>query len=368
MRAILLGLALVLTAPVARATPMFVGLGVLPGGASSYASGVSAFGSVVVGGSDTTSGQQEAFRWTASEGMVGLGSLAAGGTSEALGVSADGAVVVGGSSSPLQPRGEAFRWTASDGMVGLGFLPGFPRSLASAVSGDGSVVVGTSLLAGPGSVQAFRWTSGGGMVGLGDLVGGAFQSSAYDISADGSVVVGQGDSGTFHEAFLWTSEGGMVGLGGKPSGAGGVSDDGAVVVGFSGSQAFRWTASEGMVGLGNPPSLVSSYAIDVSADGSVVVGFAAEPTTSVRRAFIWDASHGMRLLQEVLVNDYELDPTGWTLSEATGISSDGLTIVGNGTNPSGQREAWIAVIPEPSVSLLFALGLAGLAGWRRRLV
>ena len=48
--------------------------------------------------------------------------------------------------------------------------------------------------------------------GLGDLPGGLFNSQAYDVSADGSVVVGQGNSASGGEAFRWTSAG-MVGLG-----------------------------------------------------------------------------------------------------------------------------------------------------------
>ena len=38
---------------------------------------------------------------------------------------------------------------------------------------------------------------------------------------------------------------------------------------------------------------------------------------------------------------------------ATGVSADGLTIVGNGVNPGGNGEAWIAEIPFlPLCSLL----------------
>jgi hypothetical protein len=46
----------------------FEGIGYLPGAASSYAYGVSADGSTVVGGSGA-----DAFRWTASTGLVDLG-------------------------------------------------------------------------------------------------------------------------------------------------------------------------------------------------------------------------------------------------------------------------------------------------------
>jgi hypothetical protein len=80
-------------------------------------------------------------------------------------------------------------------------------------------------------------------------------------------------------------------------------------------------------------------------------------------AFIWDAEHGMRNLQDLLVNDYGLDLTGWRLSRARGISADGLTIVGSAYHPNGDVEAWIAHIPEPTMLWLLALG--GIVALRR---
>ena len=88
------------------------------------------------------------------------------------------------------------------GMVGLGFPEAF------GVTGDGSVVVGAGSLGGS-VTQAFRWTSGGGMVGLGDLPGGLFESFPYDVSGDGSIVVGYGTTASGTEGFLWTIDGGM---------------------------------------------------------------------------------------------------------------------------------------------------------------
>ena len=288
----------------------FQGLGDLPGGGfSSSARAVSADGSVVVGYSSSASGV-EAFRWTSGSGMVGLGDLPGGSFwSEAYGVSADGSVVVGFSDSASGV--EAFRWTSGGGMVGLGDLPGpLFRSGAYGVSADGSVIVGESFSA--SGIEAFRWTSGGGMVGLGDLPGGIFDSVAYAVSGDGSVVVGQGVSASGDEAFRWKSTGGMVGLGDFPGGT------------------FR------------------SRAYGVSADGSVVVGYGEIDFGTSLRAFIWDALDGMRNLQDVLVNDYGLDLTGWTLRRAAGVSPDGLTIVGYGVNPSSDTEAWIATL-EPAL-------------------
>jgi hypothetical protein len=43
-----------------------------------------------------------------------------------------------------------------------------------------------------------------------------------------------------------------------------------------------------------------------------------------------------------LTEEYGLDLSGWTLYSATGISDDGKVIVGNGFNPMGLAEAWIA--------------------------
>ena len=76
---------------------------------------------------------------------------------------------------------------------GLGDLPGgIFDSRAFGVSADGSVVVGESSSA--SGTEAFRWTSGGGIAGLGDLPGGGFSSRANAVSGDGSVVVGLGKS------------------------------------------------------------------------------------------------------------------------------------------------------------------------------
>jgi probable HAF family extracellular repeat protein len=325
----------------------------------SGATGVSADGSVVVGYGSSEFGNQ-AFRWTKSDGMVGLGDLPGGSIfSWAYGVSSDGSVVVGYSTSADGP--EAFRWTESDGMVGLGDLPGGNfESYARGTSGDGSVVVGNGSYASPGS-EAFFWTNDsgtidGGMLGLGDLLDDNISSYAYGVSTDGLVVVGLGCSTWGTEAFRWTYSRGMVGLGGF-QGAGpwinshayAVSADGSVVVGFSynyderGPEAFRWTESGGMVGLGDlPEGGFDSEAYAVSDNGAIVVG---QGYSAVGwEAFMWDSTNGMQNLKDVLTNKHGLDLTGWFLDSAQGISADGKTFAGYGTNPDGKREAWIANI------------------------
>jgi hypothetical protein len=130
-----------------------------------------------------------------------------------------------------------------------------------------------------------------------------------------------------------------------------------------------------MVGLGDlGGGIFSSIAKAASYNGSVVVG--RGNSGSGDEAFIWDQTNGMRSLTALLVNDFGLDLTDWTLTEAIGISDDGLTIVGWGNDPNGNSQAWMAVLdpppPVPAVSrrdmgiLAILLGLAGLAVMGRR--
>lgn len=370
----------------------FQGLGDLYGGSFySQAYGISADGTVVVGASNSASGQ-EAFRWTRAGGMTGLGDLPGGEFyGRANAVSGDGGVIVGTSSSASGTE-EAFRWTQATGMVGLaGFAGGQFGSRGSAVSADGSTVAGSSW-SGSG-LEAYRWTSTGGMVSLGDLPGGWVESQAYGVTPTGDVVVGYGTApsvgGTSHLAFRWTQAGGMQNLGWMPGGFGSiaqdVSDDGSVITGYGTflpglpapnywtCAAFRWTAADGFVNLGDlPGGVTDGRAFGISGNGNTIIGYGYSDLG--QEAFIWDPVHNMRTLQSVLINDYGLgsDLMGWTLQAAQGISTDGNTIVGWGTNSHGQTEGWIVTlgaetnpVPVPGAALLGAIGLS-CAGWRLR--
>jgi probable HAF family extracellular repeat protein len=385
LRAVVLvsGFAAAVAAASTAQAASFSGLGYLPGDDASSAAAVSPDGSVVVGWTvnrSDPSTPSQAFRWTASGGMVGLGDLP-GGEFESLatGVSAQGEVVVGRARPEPAPGpvDEAFYWTGGSGMVGIGDLPGGETgSEAHAISADGSTIVGQGSSA-AADHEAFVWTSSGGMLGLGGLPGVPVGSIAYGVSGDGSIIVGSVVANLEEDdhAFLWTQSAGMLDLGTLPggyfSGAQAVTPDGSIVVGESSTgidttEAFRWTQASGMVGLGNLPGGNRSTAFALSADGSVIVGVGSG-TASPDTAVIWFVGDSApRVLKDVLIADFGLDLTGWDLRSAAGISADGLTIVGSGINPSGQPEAWIAVIPEPSTGLQLALGLAGLARLRVR--
>ena len=333
----------------------FQGLNDLTGGLfESGADGVGGRGRVIAGRGHSSLGR-EALLWRAGTRMTGLGDLPGGEfESRAFDVSADGLVAVGKSKSAL--GNEAFRWDPFDGMQGLGDLPGgIFRSEAHGVSADGRVVVGlgTSI----SGVEAIRWDAANGMLGLGDLPGGDFESVAADVSADGRVIVGWGNSTEGREAFVWTAEDGLLGLGDLPGGpyyslAHGISADGNVIVGRSISdsalEAVRWDTDGRMSVLEPVPAgAFDSKANAVSTDGTVIVGHFHfnTPIGVEHTAFIWDATHGMRRIDDVLRHEHKLDLEGWSLIDALDVSPDGEVIVGFGTNPDGHTEAWRAVIP-----------------------
>ena len=124
-----------------------------------------------------------------------------------------------------------------------------------------------------------------------------------------------------------------------------------VVVGFSndasghGFKAFRWTAASGMVGLGFLPGGHESTASGVNADGTVVVGQAGE-ASGQHQAYRWTAETRVQSVLTLLQAAKVVFMAGWQLRSANGVSADGTVIVGDGVDPLGNVQAWIARLPE----------------------
>ncbi len=224
---------------------------------------------------------------------------------------------------------------------GLGALvaPDFiPETTANDISADGSVVVGYGLRF--NQFQAFRWTQTSGFEVLPGVTG-SIANIPRATSGDGSVVVGKSDlhSAGFR-AFRWTSSTGSISLSSLPGGAVdssafAVSADGSVIVGdadsFFGNQAFRWTQSGGIVGLGFLPGLtVSSSARGISGDGTVIVGGSVGALGSGKgEPFRWTAETGMVSIGF---------SGGFSSGTASIVSADGLVVVGIGLNSSSVGE------------------------------
>jgi hypothetical protein len=59
---------------------------------------------------------------------------------------------------------------------------------------------------------------------------------------------------------------------------------------------------------------------------------------------IWTEAEGLRDLN-VVVQSLGLSTDGWLLRGATGVSDDGLVIVGNSVNAQNQNQAWMLRLP-----------------------
>lgn len=315
--------------------------------------GISADGSVVVGISYPEGGSPAAaFRWTSQGGLVQLPNFPEAGdpATAALGISGDGMVTVGWGNLPGTQS--AARWT-NTAIAAIG-AP-FADYEAYAASYDGSFIAGMTF-----DQRSFLWKSNGSVIGLGNLPGGTF-SSARDISDDGGTVVGAAqDAGGNFVPYRWTSSTGMTSLGLLPGSNSGISmaisADGVTTVGYNyyrtdlqtneNFMAFRSTEGGGMVALGSLREGRLSLALDVSGNGSLIVGASdrgntGNPFSSGTQAFLWSEGAGMLPLYDVLTNSYHIDLAGWTLYRATDISADGTAIGGWGYKEGEGNRAWV---------------------------
>ena len=260
-------------------------------------------------------------------------------------ISADGSVIVGSIGQFADTR--AVRWVNGT-MSYLGGLDGLTNAVAHAVSADGSVIVGISATS-AGHSEAFRWTESG-IIGLGTLDPTNPFSNPSAVSADGSTVVGYSNSPNGKEAFRWVN-GTMYGLGFlhlTPGGAGAsfandVSADGTVIVGSSDNEhgqkeAVRWVNGT-ITRLGFLEDGQYSEARGVSSDGSLVVGYSRD-STYYYKAFRWTQSQGMVSIEELLQGS-GVNLTGINIKYATGTNADGTIIYGTLNN----GRAYIANIP-----------------------
>lgn len=248
------------------------------------------------------------------------------------------------------------------------------------VSDDGTVV-GLTYDASRNPI-AFRWDKDVGMSRLAVNRPTAY-SRANGISANGNTIFGWNDQlDGYRRGVVWI-DGKVIELhnpgiygddfGSPPGEALGANASGSVVVGqgywdeLFQSQAWRWTLADGTqpIGIILPPpappqiqqamsrmasqrneladarykpygffSPPSSYALSISQDGNTIVGNTSDGFTTA--AFIWTAADGMVLLSDYAAERGVPVPDGFYMMSANAISADGLTLGGNGIDPTGQ--------------------------------
>jgi uncharacterized membrane protein len=360
--------------------PTFEGLGDLPGGEfGSEVTALSADGRVAVGSGtiEVFVGEpfgpfiniREAFAWADDTGMLGLGCMRelsgppfSDACSLATGVSADGGIVVGTyydapwSIFCSEDIWGGFEWTETDGMadIGLGSFIGFLLTGMSAdarvVGGERGFIPSVSSCAPIEFPRAYVSIAGQVFEHLGGV------PRAY--SADGRTVVG--DNLLFIE-----DEGEQLGREGVRV----LSADGRTQAGVAREEAFLARPFGPVFPLPPLGGASDSAPTVLSIDGGTAFGWSGEDGSL--QAVRWIRYGEVARVRELLESQYGLDLAGWTLHDIRGVSNDGLTLVGNGTNPDGRAEGWIArlnspiVVPDPGAAGAALLALSAIARRRR---
>jgi uncharacterized membrane protein len=343
------------------APPSFHGVGFIPGEpTSTRVVDISDDGSTVLA-MTLTATFEDPFTWTQSSGAAVVNRPSGWRFMNAR-LSGNGQTVVG-STEVTGVGNRVFRWNSGT-MQTADLPPGMTDAWEADVSFDGSYMSITGRNTKAGNPGAYRWSQGTGYERLIEPGSDPFPAGhrASRISSDGSAIAGVGDNLmglNSRTPFYWSEDAGFVvasGLGtDKNVAVSDLSGDGSMIVGQSAADtastghAFSWTLAEGAVALASGPSGSGAHA--VNADGSRIVG-----QINGVGAVMWSDEFSGRyaILADYLTTVVGLDLTGWTLMSATAISADGLTIAGNGINPTGQNEGWVAVIPAPGTLTLLA--------------
>ena len=252
----------------------------------------------------------------------------------AYGCSANGLT---GAVTVFAPRSKAVRWNSA----GEGTTLAVPVSTHSAygwsVSGDGGTVIGWSEFSGGGPPvrRPLIWRGALPPLDLGNLPGMTAGKATASNHA-GTVIVGSSEpfafSNTF-SGFRWTLKGGMVALpgpGGQPSMIpNDISDNGDIICGTAANVACRVVADLDQLtaqSLGVLSGMNSSIANAVSGDGTTIVG--SSSSFFDEKPFKWTSNVGMVALPL---------PSGF--GRALDASGDGSTIVGERSASGGAHAA-----------------------------
>lgn len=302
---------------------------------------ISADGSIVAGDFSSQFGAAIAGRWLfPGPQIVSIGAFQGQGTSVSV-LTRDGGTVYGRSAAG------AFRWSTPGPSVAD------PAGNTVDITPDGAVRI----------VSNARQEGGDPPESLG-VPPGYESAHLVAIDASGDVIVGDGvfveegggyrarGAQEFREAARWTRADGWQNLGFLPgdahSQAFDVSDDGTIIVGVSRSsdgatpRTFRLVLPGVMTDLGSLPGL-DGFGVEprgMSADGQVIVG---RIDTSPTRLFVWTPQDGMRDLEAILrASGQDLDT--WRLLSVEALSSDGRYVAGSAISPGGDFAPYIAPI------------------------
>lgn len=341
--------------------PAFFGVGICQGSISSEVNGVAANGGTFIGAVGDCQNSEDTFSNYAAavlfqpNGSSVLPQENSSRASSALGISADGKIKVG------FVGGDACYWDASNQFHLLPSRhPG--DSAAFGVSSDGSTI-GGYLPALEGSTpnamfDAVLWATGGTGYSVPERPSTYDTAEITSLSGDGQMACGftirYGENDNVRVvvgaegAFRLKSGGNMEllpSLGNTDTTiATGISKDGIYVVGQSADQAVLWSDDNRISPLQNPTGGTSIATAVSDQFGRIVVGWSRNNDTLETTALLWN-NEQPRTIRGLLNNTYKVNTGLWQIATAACISSDGYTVGGQGTNPEGKFEGWIAVLP-----------------------
>ncbi len=252
---------------------------------------------------------------------------------DAVAVSDDGTVMAGNMVDPMGQQ-VAARWTQATGWVSLGGISSCDAFTSSAydITGDGTTIVGYTWLP-TCDAHGFRWTVGVGFEVLESLGNGTNRASA--ISGDGSVMGGFAQGSFDRTPAIWLPD--LTGQLYNINWVGevyGFSEDGGIILGAAEGNAFSQAGVGGpMTNLGKLNTGLQWTGIPqhVTLDGSTVVGF--DVAGLGREAWVWTAGDGMLSMNDRLaaLGVGGVDP----LLVCRAVSADGNVVVGGASTGGG---------------------------------
>ena len=286
--------------------------------------------------------------WTPEDGRVVVSPPAPYDRLDFSGVSGDGEIIVGRlTQDSMDESYTPFKYMVATGEIEL--LPrrdDFELTSAGIVSGDGTVVWGTARLG--GDIVNVVWREGEDVqvldfdsLGIGEGIAAAPDNALW-LFADGVY-------------YPFEDRVGMRSLPQPPDSLRirAVSSSGDVAAGTANEEAARWDLDGEVELLGKLPGFERSGARGISSDGKLVFGEVRDPPNGPQeiRAVIWDAHHGMRQLEEALLEEYGLETHPWGMQRIGGMSEDRMTITGysreNRAASGSDGEMWVVQLDWP---------------------
>jgi hypothetical protein len=243
---------------------------------------------------------------------------------------------------------------------------GFDFAGAWDVSADGTSIVG--LVWNGCGAEAFRWDGRGrGIMTPLERLGASFPGSssppanrATVIADDGGITAGWAQTDMVDRWPAWWRPDGTGELltGNTPDQPGevlAISRDGRVLAGTWGGQAFYWTEAGGTVLLGllpgGDPFFDAAYANAVSAGGKLIFGNSGNPFFTTPRAWVWTASGGLRELAPILEDAGLTLPAGYLLTGIVAASTDGTRVLGTAMTDQGMTVTFVLTLPVSAYGL-----------------